>query len=178
MRGFIKGRRHWIVPTALAAVLVSALFISPAVGGPKFVTGKKVVKTIAKKTQGTVQQTSSNKPLTTPSFDLNAPSSLIASLPLTKGSYMVSTTATVSRLSTGIVVNCELRVGNKVDKTSLYAGGVQTTLDLALAAGGFVGPGGSAQLRCADGAGSDDAAVNNIEISALKVPKLTLTTAP
>jgi hypothetical protein len=177
MRGFIKGRRHWVVPTALAAVLVSALFISPAIGGPKFVTGKKVVKTIAKKTQGTVQQTSSNKPLTTTSFDLNAPSSLIASLPLTKGSYMVSTTATVSRISPGIVVNCELRVGNKVDKTSLYQSD-QSTEDMTLAAGGFVAAGGSVQLRCADGAGTNDAAVNNIEISALKVPKLTLTTAP
>ena len=178
MRGFIKGRRHWVVPTALAAVLVSALFISPAIGGPKFVTGKKVVKTIAKKTQGTVQQTTSNKTLTTPSFDLNAPSALIASVPLTKGSYMVSTTATVTRLTGGLVVNCELRVGNKVDKTSLFAGGVQTTLDMALAAGGFVPAGGSAQLRCVDGAGAGNGAVNNIEISALKVPKLTLTTAP
>ncbi|MGZ5329813.1 MAG: hypothetical protein ACXWFH_00725, partial [Solirubrobacterales bacterium] len=83
-------------------MLVSALFISPAIGGPKFVTGKKVVKTITKKTQETVQQVQSEKILTTPSFDLNAPTALIASLPLSQGSYMVSTTATVSRNSAGL----------------------------------------------------------------------------
>ncbi|MGZ5310955.1 MAG: hypothetical protein ACXWZK_04410 [Solirubrobacterales bacterium] len=159
-------------------MLVSALFISSAIGGPKFVTGKKVVKTITKKTQGTVQQVQSEKILTTPSFDLNAPTALIASLPLSQGSYMVSTTATVSRNSAGLVVNCELRAGSKIDKTSLFINGAQSTLDMALATGGFVPKGGSAQLRCVDGAGADTGRLNNIEISALKVPKLTLTTAP
>ncbi|MGZ5361687.1 MAG: hypothetical protein ACXWZW_08760 [Solirubrobacterales bacterium] len=158
--------------------MLVGLFISPAIGGPKFVTGKKVVKTITKKTQGTVQQVQSEKILTTPSFDLNAPTALIASLPLSQGSYMVSTTATVSRNSAGLVVNCELRAGSKIDKTSLFINGAQSTLDMALATRGFVPKGGSAQLRCVDGAGAGTGRLNNIEISALKVPKLTLTTAP
>ena len=68
----------WQLVTECVASPRAALFISPAVGGPKFVTGKKVVTTINKKTTATqIRSTGSRTPGGT--FDANASTSLLAS---------------------------------------------------------------------------------------------------
>ncbi|MBM3666591.1 MAG: hypothetical protein FJW90_03770 [Actinobacteria bacterium] len=174
---FLKqGPRRWAAPVALAAVLVAGLMISPAIGGPKFVTGQKVVKTIQKKTQGRSIQVTGSKDLAAGGFDFNNPGTLVASLSLAQGSYMISSTATVTRTS-GLTVQCRLTAGSKVDKTSLFSTGAGTTTeDMALGVAAFVPAGGTAQLRCADGSAGSDGKIDNAEIQTLKVPKLKIQT--
>lgn len=163
-------------PVLVCAAIVAVLGITAAVAAPKYVTGKKVVTTIAKKVQGQELQVTGNRDLTTASFDLSQPTALIAELKLAKGSYMVRTSATVQRTA-GLIVQCELRVNKRVDKTDISGAGAGNS-DMSLGASGGVPNNGSAQLRCADGTALTDGLVKNIEIQALKVPKLTLTTTP
>ena len=179
MRGFIKGRRHWVVPTALAAVLVSALFISPAIGGPKFVTGKKVIKTITKKTQASELRVQSTKPAGTGSID--AADAVVATLPLKQGPNIVSSTFSVTRNSAGQVSSCELRiVGGPKDSYGGFhnSGPSQIHEGVALSVSGNAPAGGKAELRCSDFSPVTALDISNIEITSLKVPKLQLTTAP
>ncbi len=90
---------------------------------------------------------------------------------------MVNTTATVTRTG-GLIVQCNLRLNNRIDKTDVSGGGAGNQ-DMALGISGGSPAGGSAQLRCADGtATATDGRVSNIEIQALKVPKLTVTSVP
>lgn len=163
-------------PVLVCTAILAVLGITAAVAAPKFVTGKKVVTTITKKVQGQELQLSTNRDLTTPSFDLNAPTALIAELRLAKGSYMVSTTGTVQRTG-GLIVQCELRVNKRVDRTDISGGGAGNQ-DMALGISGGVPNNGSAQLRCADGTALTDGVIKNIEIQALRVPKLGITTTP
>lgn len=174
---FVKRRVGRITgPALVCTAIVAVLGITAAVAAPKFVTGKKVITTITKKVQGQELQVTGNRDLSTPSFSLSQPTALIAELKLPKGSYMVRTSATVQRTA-GLVVQCELRVNKRVDKTDISGTGSGNS-DLSLgASGGFPG-GGGAQLRCADGTASTDGLVKNIEIQALRVPKLTLSTTP
>lgn len=178
MRFGKQGLRRWVAPVVLGAVLVAGLMISPAIGGPKFVTAQKVVKTIQKKTQGQSLQVTGTKDLTVASFDFNSPGTLVASLAVPQGSYMFSSTATVTRTS-GLVVQCRLTAGSKLDRTSLFsAGGGTTTEDMALGVSAFVPAGGTVQLRCADGTAVSDGKVDNAEIQALKVPRLKIQSVP
>lgn len=163
-------------PVLVCTAILAVLGITAAVAAPKFVTGKKVVTTIVKKVQGHEHQVATDKPLTTPSFDLNQPTALLADQKLPKGSYMVRTSATVTRTG-GLVVQCELRVGKRIDRTDIN-GAVGGNSDLSLGISAGTQAGGGAQLRCADGTALTDGIVKNIEIQALRVPKLTLTTAP
>jgi hypothetical protein len=177
MGGFIKGRRHWVVPTALAAVLVSALFISPAIGGPKFITGKKVNKTIVKKTNATELRVQGTKEGGN-TFDLNQADSLMASLPLTRGNYIVTTTFSLVRDTSGLIVQCELRAGNRKDDADAFGGGSQLQDNVAMSVTSFVPQGGRASLHCGDGSPGTASRLTSIEITALKVPKITNQTAP
>ena len=164
-------------PVLVCTAILAVLGITAAVAAPKFVTGKKVVTTIVKKVQGSDVQVTGPRDLITPSTDLNQPTALIAELKLAKGSYMVSTTASVQRTA-GTTVLCELRVNKRIDRTDI-AGAVGSTTDMALGASGGIPKGGSAQLRCADGtAALGDGIVKNIEIQAIRVPKLTLNSTP
>jgi hypothetical protein len=163
-------------PVLVCTAILAVLGITAAVAAPKFVTGKKVVTTIVKKVQGSELQVATEKNLATPSFDLNQPSALIADQKLAKGSYMVRTSATVTRTA-GLVVQCELRVGKRIDRTEI-SGAVGSSTDLSLGISAGTQAGGGAQLRCADGTAVSDGIVKNIEIQSLRVPKLTIATAP
>jgi hypothetical protein len=165
-------------PVLVCTAILAVLGITVAVAAPKFVTGKKVVTTIVKKVQGQEQQVTGPKDLITPSTDLNQPTALIAELPLPQGSYMIRSTATVQRVVGAVTVSCELRANKRIDKSEA-SGGTGGNSDIALGASAGIPAGGCAQLRCTDGtAGLGDGIVKNIEIQALRVPKLTLSTAP
>lgn len=163
-------------PALVCTAIVAVLGITAAVAAPKYVTGQKVVNTINKKVQGQELQVSSQRDLVTPSLDLNQPTALIADLKLPKGSYMVRTTATVSRTGAQ-TVQCELRLGKRLDRAEV-SGGAAGSQDIGLGVSAGVPGSGGAQLRCADGSAASEAIVKNIEISALRVPKLKLTFAP
>lgn len=175
---FIKERiGRTTAPVLVCTAILAVLGITVAVAAPKVITGKKVVTTIIKKVQGNEHQVTSQKDLLTPSTDLNQPTALVADQKLPKGSYMVKTTATVQRTA-GVTVLCELRVGKRIDRTDV-AGAVGSTTDISLGISAGTQAGGGAQLRCADGTAlAGDGIVKNIEIQSLRVPKLTLTTAP
>jgi hypothetical protein len=53
MRFLKTGAGRWVVPAILGAVLASALLITPVIAGTSGISGKKVNKTIAKKTNVT-----------------------------------------------------------------------------------------------------------------------------
>jgi hypothetical protein len=165
-------------PVLVCAAILAVLGITAAVAAPKFVTGKKVVTTITKKVQGQDLQVTNQRDLVTTGFDLNQPTALLASLPLAKGSYMVHATATASRANGGVTISCELRVNKRIDKTEI-SGGAGGSTDVALGASGGVPGNGSAQLLCSDGSPAlNEGILKNIEIQALRVPKLTLRTIP
>jgi hypothetical protein len=178
MRFFKGNARSWAVPVALSAVLVSALFISPAVGGPKFVTGKKVVTTIVKKTQASsLRVTGARTPGGT--FDLNSATSLLVSKPVTKGPHVLSSTFSVTKDTNGLAVTCLLRVpGVGEDRLSVFGGGGQSTFPAALQVAGNLKANGQAELRCSDGSAGVDSQVADIEITDLKMPKVALSTTP
>ena len=171
MRLFRNAPKRWVIPTALAAVLVSALFISPAIGGPKFVTGQKVVKTINKKVNA-AQITS------TPAKLLGTAEATYLTLNLTPGNYVVSSTFDVRRDATNTIVTCSLRiVGVSQDQyQSFHSGGGPTSMEdgAAMEIAGKVGTASEAQLLCSASAGA--ASIKNVEITALKVPVLKRTT--
>jgi hypothetical protein len=166
-----------VVPAALAAVLIAALVVSPAIGGPNFLTAKKANKKIANKTNATeLRVNGSHKSGDT--FNIAAPDSLIATLSgLNAGSYVVTTTFTLTRDQSSLVVNCQLSAGSGTDKSNSFGGGgttVQDNVSMSVTSG--IPAGGSAQLRCADGSAGTDATLRNIEITAVKVPKSKVTT--
>jgi hypothetical protein len=166
---FLKERSGWAVPAALSVTLVAALLISPAIGGPRFVTGKKVVKTITKKTNASQVVSPQPKPLGTTEL-------VLASLELSPGNYVVSSTFDVTRL-TSALVNCHLRiVGVSQDSYSSFheaPAGIEQQEGAAMETAGRVGSPTQAQLICSSSI--LPASVRNAEITATKVPKLTVT---
>jgi hypothetical protein len=175
---FKSKSRRWAVPAALSVALVTALVVSPAIGVPKFITGKKVNKTIAKKTQATELRVVNPKEAGN-TFNLDATDSLITTMPLAQGNYLVSTTFTLVRDTGGLIVACELRVGGRKDDLDAFGGGSQLQDSGAMSVAAFVPQGGgSAQLRCGDGAPATVARLSNIEITALKLPRITLQSTP
>jgi hypothetical protein len=157
---------HWVVPTTLAMALVAALFISPALGGPSFITKKKVVRTIAKKTRATQLVVAGAKPI-------GPGEAILGTLELTPGNYLVRSTFTINR-DEGGQVRCNLRIVGVAQDTLLSS---QDTLSIedesaAMETAGRVSTPTQAQLACS--ITSPAASVSHIEITALKVPKLTL----
>jgi len=166
MRLFRNGAKHWVIPTALAAVLVVALFISPAIGGPKFVTGQKVVKTINKKVNA-AQITSAPPKL------LGTAEATYLTLNLTQGNYLVSSTFDVRRDAQNTTVTCTLRiVGVAQDQYQSFHSGFAGSMEegAAMEISGKVGTSTQAALLCSASAGA--ASIKNVEITALKVPIL------
>jgi hypothetical protein len=172
MRFLKETPARWIVPTALAAVLVAGLLISPAIGVPKFITGKKVGKTIAKKTNAT-------QLATTTAHNVTTAQSVIASLNLNPGSYVVSSTFDARRNTPpGGNIACILRInGVGQDQSNSFSGGATPSAEdtVAMSVSGRAAAATQAQLLCqSDGTG----VINHAEITALKVPKVKTLTAP
>ena len=175
----IKGKpARWVVPTALAAILVAGLLISPAIGGPKFVTGKKVNKTINKRTNATeVRITTTNKDAPAPPANFDSPTALIGSLPLKSGAYVITSTFDISRAG-GLpqLVQCRLSAGSAKDQTSTLSSGPDRESGALSLTTTLTSP-STAELRCV-GAPSAGNQIGQAEITALRVPKATNTTAP
>jgi hypothetical protein len=155
---------RWVVPAALAAVLAAALLVTPVIGAGKSVTGKKVNKTINKKTNVVQLQISGVRSVGTGSTTLGT-------LNLGQGNYLVSTTFDARRNSQGENIACTLRVGGVgQDSSSSFTGtGVLSAEDtVAMEIAGRAGAATSATLACSSSNGTGQ--INHAEITALKVP--------
>jgi hypothetical protein len=162
---------RWTLPAILSAVLIAVLAISPAIGGLNFVTGKKVNKTIKKKTNATELRITGNHEAGT----IGSPA-LIASLPLRAGSYVVSTTFRI-QYAANQVVNCTLGVGSVSDLASTFSSALGND-NAALSVTTTLTSPSAAELRCGKGMAGSEGTIKNAEITALKVPRATNLTAP
>jgi hypothetical protein len=161
---FLKtGARRWIVPAALAAVLATALLITPVIAGTKGVSAKKVNKTIAKKTNVTQLAISGVK-------NLGTSPTTIGTLTLSQGSYDVRSTFDVRQNAAGANVSCLLQlagVGQDQSDTFTGTGTITAQNSVAMEVSGQAKAATSATLSCSSTAAAD---VNHAEITALKVP--------
>ena len=162
---FLKTRvGRWAVPATLAAVLATALLITPVIAGTKGVSGKKVNKTIAKKTNATQLTIAGVK-------NVGTASTTLGTLNLSQGNYLVTTTFDARRNSISENIACELRVnGVGQDSSSSFTGtGVTSSEDsVAMEVAGRAGAATTATLSCSSSAGTGQ--INHAEITALKVP--------
>ena len=157
-----------------------ALFV--ALGGIAYALGANAVKSkhIA---PGAVKLSDLNKSVRTQafqntddtgepggSFNFDDADALITSLPLKKGSYVISSTFTMFANSPGLVLRCQLRAGNSRDEVEHF--GYQGNNPGALGVAHKFASNGTAQLRCLDGSPADNSTITNIEIIATKVAKL------
>src|SRR5205085_9326040 len=129
---FIKnklGRRTG--PEILCALVITALGITAAVAGPKFITGKKVNKTIQKKTNATELRVTGAR-TSDDTFSQEDATSVMASLPLTQGNYVITTTYTITNTTGGVVVQCELRAGNHKDSSFTFGGTQQANASMSV----------------------------------------------
>jgi hypothetical protein len=170
--GFLKQKLgRWTVPTILTALVIAAVAISPAIGGLNFVTGKKVNKTIKKKTNATELRITGNHEAGT----IGSPA-LIGSLPLQAGSYVVTSTFRI-QYAANQVVNCTLGVGSASDLAATFSPAFATD-NAALSVTTTLASPSAAELRCGKGTAGTEGTIKSAEITALKVPKATNLTAP
>ena len=164
MRFLKQGAGRWVVPAVLAAVLAAALLITPVIAGTSGVSGKKVNKTIAKKTNATQ--------LVIPGVrNLSTASTTLGSLNLSQGNYLVTTTFDARRNSVAENISCQLTVGGVgQDQSNSFSGtGVTSAEDsVAMQVAGRAAASTAATLTCSSSAGTGQ--VNHAEIVALKVP--------
>jgi hypothetical protein len=163
MRFLKTGAARWIVPAALAAVLASALLITPVIAGTSGVTGKKVNKTIAKKTNVTAL-TIAGAP------NLSTSQTTLGTLSLAQGAYDVTSTFDVRQNAVGANIQCVLRLNGVAQDQSDTFVGTGTISDSGSVAMEVVGQARSAttaQLLCSSTAAAN---INHAEITALKVP--------
>ncbi len=159
----VPGR--WVVPVALSATLVAALLIAPAFG-VSVITGKKVVKTIVKKTNASQFVSPASKTLGTGE-------QIVGSLNLSAGNYIVSSTFDVRRDLAAVNVSCFLRIsGVSQDAYSSFDAAASSEDGAAMETAGKVGSATQAQVLCS---ATGPASVKNLEITALKVPRVTVT---
>ena len=166
MRFLKQGAGRWAVPAVLAAVLAAALLITPVIAGTSGVSSKKLNKTINKKTNVTELEISGVRAVGTTS-------SVLGTLNLTQGSYLVSTTFDARRNSQGENISCLLRVnGVGQDESNSFTGtGVLSAEDtVAMQVAGRAAAATSATLSCSSTNGTGQ--VNHAEITALKVPSV------
>jgi hypothetical protein len=164
MRFLKTGIGRWVVPVALAAVLATALLITPVIAGSGGISGKKVNKTIAKKTNVTELTISGIR-------NVGTTSTTLGSLNLGQGNYLISTTFDARRNSVSENIACELRLtGVAQDASSSFTGtGVTSAEDsVSMEVAGRAGSATSAALSCSSSAGTGQ--INHAEITALKVP--------
>jgi hypothetical protein len=167
----------WAAPIMVSALVLVVGGVGTAIGA-KFITGKKVVKTITKKTQAKeLRVTGAKEPGGT--FNYNAPEALMGALALPKGPHVVQATYTQRKDTGGLVVTCKLRLtGVGEDSGSFFGGGGQIQVPSALSVSGTLAAPGAAELRCADGSAGNDSQITDIEITATKLPKVKRFTAP
>jgi hypothetical protein len=161
---FLKtGAGRWMVPAVLAAVLATALLVTPVIAGTSGVSAKKVNKTIAKKTNVTQLQISGVK-------NLSTSLSVLGTLSLSQGAYDVRSTFDVRQNATGANVSCVLRlngVGQDQSDTFTGTGTITAQNSVAMEVSGVARAATTAQLLCSSSASAD---VNHAEVTALKVP--------
>jgi hypothetical protein len=163
---------RWTLPAILTAALIAVLAISPAIGGLKFVTGKKVNKTIKKKTNATELRITSSHEASTP---ITSPT-VIGSLQLQPGAYVVTSTFRI-QAGSNQSVDCTLAVGSATDAASTFSNSL-TNDNAALSVTTTLSSPSTAQLRCGKGNPALEGTIKAAEITAVKVPKATNTTAP
>ena len=148
--------------------------ISPAIGGPKFVTGKKVNKTINKKTNASELRITGSHEASTP-FDPNG-GAVIGSLQLTPGAYVISSTFR-SQYAANQVVHCLLAAGSASDAADTFSSAFASD-NAALSITTSLASPSAAQLRCSKANPGTEGTIKSAEITAVRVPKATNTTAP
>ena len=167
MSNLKTGAWRWIVPAALAAVLAAALLITPVIAGTTGVSAKKVNKTIAKKTNVTA--------LTIPGApNLSTSQTILGTLTLGQGSYLVSSTFDVRQNAVGANIQCVLRVngvGQDQSDTFVGTGTISDQSSVAMQVAGQAKASTTAQLLCSS---TQAANINHAEIIALKVPGVKL----
>jgi hypothetical protein len=183
--GFLKRKLgRWTVPTILTGVVVAAVAISPAFGGSKTVTTKKVKKITTNKINANNALTHATELRVTDlrhsgnTFNLDAPDSLMASQTgLPAGAYVIQTTFTVVRDGSGLVVRCELRAGGAKDNTDFFSAG-QVQDNGAMSVTTNLAAGTAVELRCVDGSAGTDSRISNIEFTAIRVPGVSTSSTP
>lgn len=161
---FLKtGAGRWLVPAVLAAVLASALLITPVIAGSNGISGKKVNKTIAKKTNVTQLAIPGVK-------SLGTSQTVLGTLSLGQGAYDVRSTFDVRQNAASANISCFLRlngVGQDQSDTFTGTGTISAQSSVAMEVSGQAKAATTAQLTCSSSAAAD---VNHAEITALKVP--------
>lgn len=155
--------KRWVIPAALAAVLAAMLLVSPVIGAVKGISGKKVNKTIAKKTNVTQLTIAGPRSLSTSLATLGT-------LSLGQGNYDVRSTFDVRQNAQSVNVTCVLRVnGVGQDQSDTFTGTGTTSAQssVAMEVAGRARAATTAQLLCSSTGAAD---VNHAEITALKVP--------
>jgi hypothetical protein len=163
MRSLKTGAGRWVVPAVLAAVLASALLITPVIAGTSGISGKKVNKTIAKKTNVT-QLTIAGAP------NLSTSQTTLGTLSLGQGSYDVTSTFDVRQNAVGANIQCILRlngVGQDQSDTFVGTGTISDQSSVSMDVAGQAKSATTAQLLCSS---TQAANINHAEITALKVP--------
>jgi len=166
----------WTVPVILTAAVIAGLAISPAIGGLNFVTGKKVNKTIRKKTNATELRITGSHEANPGGVDVSPPGALIGSLPLQPGSYVITSTFRI-QYAANQVVHCQLAAGSASDTADTLSNALGSDNAALSVTTTLVSP-TAAQLRCAKGNAALEGTIKSAEITALKVPQATTTTAP
>jgi hypothetical protein len=157
------GAGRWLVPAILAAMLASALLITPVIAGSNGITGKKVNKTIAKKTNVTQLAIPGVK-------NLGTGQTVLGTLSLGQGAYDVRSTFDVRQNAASANISCFLRlngVGQDQSDTFTGTGTISAQSSVAMEVSGQAKAATTAQLTCSSSAAAD---VNHAEITALKVP--------
>ena len=165
MRFLKSGAGRWAVPAVLAAVLASALLITPVIAGTSGVSAKKVNKTIAKKTNVT-QLTIAGAP------NLSTAQTSLGTLSLGQGSYDVTSTFDVRQNAAGANIQCVLRlngVAQDQSDTFVGTGTISDQSSVAMEVVGQAKTATTAQLLCSS---TQAANINHAEITALKVPRV------
>jgi hypothetical protein len=158
-----RGAGRWVIPAVLAAVLAAALLITPVIAGTSGITGKKVNKTIAKKTNVAVL-TIAGAP------NLSTSQTTLGTLSLGQGAYDVTSTFDVRQNAAGANIQCVLRlngVGQDQSDTFVGTGTISDQSSVAMEVAGQAKSATTAQLLCSS---TQAANINHAEITALKVP--------
>jgi hypothetical protein len=166
---------RWTLPVILSAGLVAGLATSPAIGGLNFVTGKKVNKTIRKKTNATELRITGAHEAGTP-FDINSPGALVGSLQLKPGSYLITSTFRI-QYAANQIVKCQLGAGSATDSADTFSSAFASD-NAALSVTTTLANPSAAQLRCAKANAGTEGTIKAAEITALKIPRASNTTAP
>jgi hypothetical protein len=157
------GAGRWAIPAVLGALLAAALLLTPVIAATTGLTAKKVNKTIAKKTNVT-QLAIPGAP------NLSTSQTILGTLSLGQGSYLVSSTFDVRQNAVGANIQCVLRlngVGQDQSDTFVGTGTISDQSSVAMQVAGQARAATTAQLLCAS---TQAANINHAEITALKVP--------